>query len=144
MSLAIVPFGPEHYADARALWLRTDGVGLSDADEEPAIRAYLARNPRCSFIAQDAGRLVGTILCGHDGRRGLIHHLAVDSELRRRGAGRALLAAGLSALRAEGIAKCHLLVFADNADGLAFWRAVGAQRRSEMELLSLPTDARPR
>ena len=81
------------------------------------------------------------ILCGHDGRRGLVHHLAVRTESRRQGVGRALLFAGLAALHAERIHKCHLLVFGNNQEGLAFWSAVGAQLRGELQLLSLPTSA---
>ena len=141
MPLEIAAFAPDHYREARVLWERTPGVGLSEADEEPQILAYLARNPRSSFVAREGSTLVGPILCGHDGRRGLIHHLAVSTESRRQGVGRALLSAGLSALRAEGIHKCHLLVFGNNHDGLAFWSAVGAQLRNELQLLSLPTSA---
>ena len=141
MPLEIVTFAPQHYREARSLWERTPGVGLSEADEEPQILAYLVRNPRSSFVAREGNTVVGTILCGHDGRRGLVHHLAVSTESRRRGVGRALLSAGLGALYAEGIHKCHLLVFGNNQEGLAFWSAVGAQLRSELQLLSLPTSA---
>lgn len=83
--------------------------------------------------------MVGTILCGHDGRRGLIHHLVTAQSHRRQGAGRALLRAGLQALRGCGIDKCHLLVFRSNIEGLAFWRAVSAQERTELALFSLAT-----
>ena len=86
-----------------------------------------------------AGQIVGTILCGHDGRRGLIHHLVVDPVHRRKGLARQLLRSGLQALRRERIDKCHLLVFKSNFQGIAFWQAVGAEQRVSIALFSLPT-----
>lgn len=139
MPFEIQPFAPADYPAATALWQRTEGVGLSSADEAPAIAAFLARNPGLSFVARDGGNLVGTILCGHDGRRGLIHHLVTAASHRRQGIGRALLRTGLAALREAGIAKCHLMVFRSNQEGLRFWRGVQAQERGELALFSLPT-----
>lgn len=134
----IRPFEPADYAAARVLWEQSEGVGLSSADEPEAIRSYLARNPGMSFVAVD-GAIVGTILCGHDGRRGLIHHLVTAPGHRRRGVGTALLRRAVEALRREGIAKCHLLVMRDNAAGLAFWRKVGAEERVSLALFSIAT-----
>ncbi len=122
------------------LWEQTEGVGLSSADEHPALAAFLARNPGLSFVALQEGRVVGTVLCGHDGRRGLIHHLVVSPSCRRLGVGRQLLDRGLSALFAADIQKAHLLVFKSNTEGLAFWRAVGAEERSSVALFSLATE----
>lgn len=130
------PFEPDHHTAALALWRRTPGVGLSAADAPAPMARFLARNPGLSFVACDGAALVGTILCGHDGRRGLIHHLVVDATHRRRGLARALLAASLAGLREAGIDKAHLLVFRDNADGLAFWRAVAVER-VELALFSV-------
>lgn len=136
--MKIRPFEPSDYAAARALWERTQGVGLSSADEPQAILSFLVRNPAMSFVADD-GAIVGTILCGHDGRRGLVHHLVTAPDYRRRGIGRALLRHGLDALRREGIDKCHLLVYRSNEAGMAFWRRVGAEERVSLALFSLPT-----
>ncbi|MBK1714743.1 GNAT family N-acetyltransferase [Rubrivivax gelatinosus] len=138
---AITTFDARHLDAALALWRDTPGVGLSDADRPEALAAFVRRNPGLSFVAFDGPALVGTILCGHDGRRGLIHHLTVAATARRRGLGRALLHAGLQALATEGIGKCHLLVFADNAEGQAFWRRMQAVERQELKLLSIATTA---
>lgn len=138
MSPTIRSFAPADFAAARALWERTPGVGLSEADDPDGIARFLRRNPGLSFVAIDDSELVGTILCGHDGRRGLIHHLVVAPSHRRRGLGRALLRQGLSALRLEGITKAHLMVFRANESGLAFWRAVGIER-TELSLFSVAT-----
>jgi N-acetylglutamate synthase len=138
--LKIRPFEPSDYPGARALWERCGGVGLSAADERASIHAFLDRNPKLSFVASLGDELIGTILCGHDGRRGLIHHLAVAPDHRRRGVGAALLKRGLTALRGAGIDKCHLLVFRSNESGLSFWRSVGAEERKNLALFSMVTN----
>ena len=137
MTFTYRPFAADDYARAHALWVATPGVGLSEADGPAEIAAFLRRNPGLSFVAHEDGELVGTILVGHDGRRGLIHHLVCAPRLRRRGLGRELLRRGLEALHAEGIMKCHLFVFRSNPEGLAFWRAVRGVERHELALFSL-------
>lgn len=138
--LRILPFGPGHYDDARELWLSTRGVGLSSADGRAEIGRFLARNPGLSLVAFVGGRLVATILVGHDGRRGLIHHLAVAEADRRQGLARRLVRLALRGLNTAGIAKCHVMAFEDNAGGRAFWVAVGAEHRDDLRLYSLATD----
>lgn len=118
---------------ARALWQRTPGMGLRSLDDSPAgIGRFLLRNPSTCFAAFHGGELAGTILCGHDGRRGTIYHACVDPACRHRGLGRALVSRALDALRAEGIHKALLVCFAANTDGAAFWRALGWQERPDL------------
>ncbi|MDG0833528.1 GNAT family N-acetyltransferase [Roseateles saccharophilus] len=136
MSGTVHEFKIEHYDQAIALWKRTPGIGLSSADAHECIAGSLGRNPGLSFVVRIDGIVAGTILCGHDGRRGLIHHLVVDPQFRRAGHGRMLLTAALEGLRAEGIDKAHLLVFRSNLDGLAFWRRVSVER-VELALFSI-------
>lgn len=132
-------FEPSDHAGARAVWQSLEGVGLSSADSFESIARFLERNPGLSFVATDNGAIVATILCGHDGRRGLIHHLAVVPRYRRRGLGRDLVVRALAALRRCGIEKCHLLVFHQNAEGRAFWQGIGAEERTTLGLFSLTT-----
>ena len=134
----------QDYDAVIALWQSADGVGLSDADYREAIGRYLARNPGLSFTAWDgdletAGSLVGAVLCGHDGRRGYVHHLAVRPSHRRQGIGKALANHCLDALAAEGIDKCHLLVFATNDNAIAFWKGVGWIQRVDLNVMSCYT-----
>ncbi len=136
MAVEIRPMTIADYDQVYALWQACEGVGLSAADEPQAIRAYLERNPGLSAVALDGGRVVGTVLCGHDGRRGYIHHLAVAQSHRRRGIGRALVERILSALMAQGIQKCHLFVFGENRQAIAFWERVGFSQRVELVMMS--------
>ena len=136
MSLTILPFTINDYDRVLAMWQQTDGVGLSSADSKVSIQAYLERNPSMSFIAEVDDVLVGTILSGHDGRRGYIHHLAVHANYRRQGIGRQLVDQCLATLQKVGIQKCHLFVFNDNVEGIDFWESVGWTRRMDIRVIS--------
>jgi len=133
---AIRPFTMADYAAAYALWQATEGIGLSSADRPEAIARYLQRNPGLSFVAYRGDVLIGAVLCGHDGRRGYLHHLAVAPEHRRRGIGRALVEHCLRALANEGIAKCHLFVLRQNEKAIHFWQHLQWVERVELVVFS--------
>ena len=121
------------YEDIYDLWVRTPGMGLNTTDDSrEGMARYLQRNPNTCFVAEDADRIVGVILSGHDGRRGFIHHTAVDITHRNRGIGRALVDRALSALEAEGIHKVALVAFRRNEVGNAFWEKLGFTTREDL------------
>lgn len=127
----------DDYDAVIALWQATEGMGLSAADSREAIARYLDRNPGMSAVAIDAsGVIAGAVLCGHDGRRGYLHHLAVRAECRGQGLGRGLVDTVLEALREAGIDKCHLFVYKTNSTGRAFWEATGWEERTTLVLMS--------
>ena len=143
MPVEITELTMRDYDDAVALWQRSQGVSLRGADSRDAIDRYLRRNPGLSLVARDEGALVGAVLCGHDGRRGYVHHLAVDEAHRGRGIGRALAERCLAGLRSLGIEKCHLFVVRDNADARGFWRRAGWEERTDVQLMSRTMSASP-
>jgi len=124
------------YDEVRALWQQSEGIDLSGADSRSSITRFLERNPGLSFVARDGGQLVGAVLCGHDGRRGYIDHLAVRSSHRRQGIGRMLASRCLYNLMQNGIQKWHLFVREDNLDAIAFWSKLGWQQRVELVTMS--------
>jgi len=115
----------DDHAEAVTLWQATEGLILDAEDSPEAIARYLDRNPGLSFVAIDEGTLVGTILCGHDGRRGMLRHLAVKATHRSQGIARGLIAKCLEGLRRQGIAKCNAFVLEDNEEGQAIWERLG-------------------
>ena len=123
-----------------SLWQESEGVGLSASDQPDQIGRFLDRNPGFSFVALANGSVVGALLCGHDGRRGYIHHLAVRPEYQRLGFGRQLVDRSLRRLSQAGILKCHLFIFSDNVTASAFWDRLGWTRRSELAIMSKVID----
>lgn len=132
----------DDYDEVIALWKETEGVGLSSADSREAIAFYLGRNAGLSFVAlldegeEHPGKIVGAVLCGHDGRRGYLHHLSVHPEYRKRGIGRSLVQICIAGLRSQGIDKCHIFVFTTNISGREFWKKLGWQERDHLVLMS--------
>lgn len=118
---------PSDLDGAIELWSRSDGIGLNESDSKDALLRFLARNPGLSAIALDAELLVGAVLCGHDGRRGAIHHLAVATAYRRRGIGSELVEYCLARLREAEIPRCNLFLYDDNETGRRFWERHGWQ-----------------
>lgn len=138
--------------EALAFWQNLPGVGLRAGDDNPlSLARYLERNPGCSFVARSLSarslsarttsarttnaQLVGTILAGHDGRRGFIYHTAVVETHRGQGIGRALAEHALEALRAQGIRKVALVAFSANDGAKAFWRRMGFGPRGDLEYM---------
>lgn len=136
MEIQIREFLPEDAVLAIDLWKASEGIGLSAADEPDQIARYLERNPGMSFTAWDGQKLIGAVLCGHDGRRGYLHHLAVRADYRGRGIGAALAKACHAAMRSEGIDKVHIFVYRENQAALKFWQHVNYQPRENLALLS--------
>ena len=132
----ILPMTIADYDEVIALWRASEGVGLSRADERPAIERFLQHNPGLSFVAREGGRLLGAVICGTDGRRGYLHHMAVAPESRRQGIGTRLAETCLSALHEQGIDKCHLFVFAANRSAREFWARIGWKERVELVIMS--------
>jgi putative acetyltransferase len=121
------------YPAVRSLWERTEGMGLNESDTPEAIALFLGRNPGLSLlITAPDGRTVGAVLCGHDGRRGYLHHLAVATTERGRGLGRELVDGCLCRLRSLGIPKCNIYLFATNAAGRSFWLHEGWTVRDDL------------
>lgn len=113
------------------VWKDHDGINPVD-DSLEGFSKYLKRNPTTSFVAEDNGRIVGTILAGHDGRRGIFHHVVVLPEYRGCGIGKMLADNAMSALKKEGITKVLLVVFKDNDIGNGFWEHVGFTERNDL------------
>ena len=135
MTVEIMPMAVEDLAAVTALWNDTDGVGMNESDDPQQLRAFLARNPGLSLVARDSSRLIGAVLCGHDGRRGFLYHLAVLPEYRKRGVGRAMVDQCLDRLGALGLLRCNILMYVDNHTGEQFWKRGGWYDRSELKLM---------
>lgn len=124
------------YDEVYKLWENTTGMGLSDADTLENIHKFLLRNKGLSFVCRHEDKIIGTILCGHDCRRGYVYHVTVAEKYRGRGIGQMLVDKSLQVLKEEGINKCHLFVFIDNEIGNAFWSAKGWAKREDIFVYS--------
>ena len=123
----------EDYDEVYQLWEKIRGFGLRSVDDSrEGIRRFLKRNPGTSVVAVEDGKVVGSILCGHDGRRGCFYHVCVDEQYRRRGIGNAMVVMAMEALKKEEINKVCLIAFTQNDIGNAFWNTIGWTKRQDL------------
>jgi len=126
-----------------AFWRAIPQVGLNESDTVPALTGYLRRNPGLSLVVTAGKKVVGAVLCGHDGRRGYLHHLAVAQKYRRRGLGRAMAGECMKSLRFQGIHKCNIFIFADGRKAGLFWEKAGWKKRSDLFMMQAETGTGP-
>ena len=122
----------EDYDAVYQLWLGIHGFAMRSVDDSrEGIGRFLQRNPQMSVVAEMDGRIVGSILCGHDGRRGCFYHVCVAEAYRNHGIGKAMATECMQRLKAEQISKVSLMAFRDNALGNAFWHEEGWTLRDD-------------
>lgn len=123
----------EDYENVYKLWMTIDGFGIRSIDDsEAGVARFLKRNPTTSVVAEADGKIVGAILCGHDGRRGCFYHVCVHQEYRKHGIGKAMAVFCMKALQEEDINKVSLIAFQKNEGGNQFWRKVGWTFREDL------------
>ncbi len=121
------------YDEVYALWKKISGFGIRSVDDSrEGIERFLKRNPATSVVAIEDQRIVGAILCGHDGRRGCLYHVCVDPGYRMRGIGKSMVVFAMEALKQEKINKVSLIAFTKNDIGNAFWKEIGWTKRQDL------------
>ena len=122
----ILPMTEADYDAVRALWMTIRGFGIRALDDsrEDVVR-FIRRNPTTSVVAKADGQVIGSILCGSDGRQGALYHVCVAEEFRRQGIGTRMVGYCMQQLKALGINKVGLIAFTKNGGGNAFWKQIG-------------------
>jgi ribosomal protein S18 acetylase RimI-like enzyme len=117
---------PEDYAAARLLWENAGpGIQLRRSDERDEIQKKLQRDPDLFLVAEADGKMLGTVVGGFDGRRGMVYHLAVTELYRRQGIGELLMDELEGRLKAKGCIRCYLLVTVENESAMRFYEKRG-------------------
>lgn len=123
----------EDYDQVYELWSGIKGFGIRTLDDSrEGVEKFIKRNPATSVVAEEKGKIIGSILCGHDGRRGCMYHVCVAGEYRNRGVGHKMALEAMERLRKEGINKVSLIAFQSNAVGNKFWHRLGWTFRKDL------------
>ena len=123
----------DDYDEVYSLWQTIHGFGIRSIDDSrEGVLRFLKRNPTTSVVAVEDGKIVGAILCGHDGRRGCLYHVCVREDHRRLGIGKAMVVHCMNALKEEHINKVSLIAFTQNDIGNAFWKCIGWTKREDL------------
>ena len=133
MKYEIRPMTIDDYDDVHALWMTIHGFAIRSVDDSrEGVVKFIERNPGLSVVAVCEDEIVGTILCGQDGRRGCFYHVCVREDKRRQGIGKAMAIACMHALKSDGINKVSLIAFSSNTVGNSFWHEEGWTLREDL------------
>jgi len=117
---------PEDFPQVENLWESIEkGVHTGRSDTPDEIQKKLTRDPDLFLIAEENAQIIGSVIGGYDGRRGLVYHLAVRASFRGCGIGSRLMEELESRLRAKGCLRCYLLVTTDNEEGMRYYEKHG-------------------
>jgi ribosomal protein S18 acetylase RimI-like enzyme len=141
--MKIAELTTDHYEVVLALFKRTPGVSVRDADSKESTARYLARNPGLSFVAEEDDKIVGCAMCGHDGRRGYLQHVVVEPPYRGRGIAHALVTRCLDGLEEIGIVKVHIDVHVTNDLANEYWTKRGWKLRDDIHRYSFLNSPNP-
>ena len=123
----------EDYQGVHDLWMTIKGFAIRSIDDSrEGVERFLKRNPATSVVAEENGEIVGSILCGHDGRRGCLYHVCVREDCRMRGIGKSMVVRCMEELEKEKISKVSLFAFTENDIGNAFWKEIGWTKREDL------------
>jgi ribosomal protein S18 acetylase RimI-like enzyme len=121
------------YDEVYQLWETIHGFAMKSVDDsKEAVERFIDRNPGLSVVAVSDGKIVGSMLVGHDGRRGCLYHVCVHEEFRKKGIGKAMATEAMIRLKNEGITKAQLLAFKGNELGNSFWQAEQWEQREDV------------
>ncbi len=138
MSINIRVMAPEDYDKVYQLWLSITGFGIRSVDDSrEGVARFLKRNPTTSVVAEQNGRIVGSIMCGHDGRTGCFYHVCVARDYRKHGVGYRMVGFAVRALIEEGVSKVTLIAFKENQVGNVFWKSLGWTQREDVNYYDL-------
>ncbi len=133
-SIIIRAMSEDDYDGLLKLWHSIEGMAIRSIDDSRAdVIRFIKRNPTTSVVAVDesTGRIVGSILCGNDGRQGSFYHVCVSRDYRRRGIGTKMVVCCMNALKDLEINKITLIAFTSNSGGNAFWKKIGWTHRED-------------
>ena len=129
MKYKIVEMQLDRYRELIDFWKSCESIYVSDDDDYENLETYLKRNRNSNFIVLHDDKIIATIKCSHDGRRGYIHHLAVKEEFRKQGIARELVNKCIAILRGEGIYKYRVFVLDSNIGAIEFWKQLGFEEQ---------------
>ena len=139
--MEITVFSINDYKEAVSFWKKTvNKMGTGSIDEIESIKAFFNRNPNMSFIARDSGKIIGTILCGHDGRRAFIHHIAISKDYEEKNLVKKLVDKCMRKLEKEGIKKCHVFIFEENPANKEYCKSLHWVERNDIKMFSHDLD----
>lgn len=137
--MKIENFNMQYYHEVLELW-RKAGIGVGSSDTKEEIAMILERNPSFFLIGKEENKIVAVVIGAFDGRRGYVHHLAVDPNYQNRGYGKAIIDELMSRFRSKKVHKVHLFIEKNNKKVVDFYTQQGWEVRDDLIMMSFVPD----
>ena len=137
--MKIEKFSMKYYDDVVQLWNKA-GISVGSSDSKKEIERMLERNPNLFLIGKIKENIIAVVMGGFDGRRGYVHHLAIDPIYQKKGYGKKLVDDLISEFRRIGVHKIHLFIEKQNEAVVDFYSNLGWQIRNDLIMMSYIPD----
>jgi ribosomal protein S18 acetylase RimI-like enzyme len=137
--MKIEKFSMNMYNDVVQLW-RNAGISVGSSDTKIELKRMLKRNPGLFLIGKLKDKIIAVVMGGFDGRRGYVHHLAVERKFQKRGYGKMMLNELIKKFRSMGVHKIHLFIEKSNINVISFYKNLGWQMREDLTMMSFVPD----
>ena len=132
-------FTMRYYHDIIDLWKRS-GIEVSSSDTQDEIAKILKRNSDLFLIGKEDGKVVAVVIGAFDGRRGYVHHLAIDPDYQKKRYGKMMMDELIERFRKKKVHKVHLFIEKHNKEVVAFYKELGWDIRNDLIMMSFVPD----
>jgi len=127
---------PSDYKKVYDIWELCE-LKIEPEDTKEAITRFLDNQTSAGFVACISHNIiVGSILCGSDGRYGYLHHLAVHPDVRSKGVGAGLVERALLFLYQHNIETAAVFANEECQNAMEFWENVGWKYQQNLHVFS--------
>ena len=137
--MRIEKYSNTSYNEVIELWKKT-GISVSSSDTKEELEKMYNRNPQLFLLGKMKEKVVGVVMGGFDGRRGYLHHLAIDPEYQKKGYGRLMVDNLIKKFRKLGVHKVHLFIEKNNKEVVKFYQNLGWKIRDDLIMMSFIPD----
>ncbi|MFW9852150.1 MAG: GNAT family N-acetyltransferase [Candidatus Thorarchaeota archaeon] len=133
--MKFVNFNIDMYERVNELW-EICGITLGSSDTRDQVQRVLNYSADLFFVGIKDNKIIAVVIGAFDGRRGYVHHLAVDPKLQKEGYGRLMMEELHKRFKEKKIHKVHLFVEVDNEGVIEFYKKVGWHTRDDLKMMS--------
>ena len=123
------------YTEVYKLWHEIKNFAIRQIDDsKDGIVKFLNRNKTTCVVAVCDGKIIGSILCGHDGREACFYHVCVREDMRNCGVATHMVNYIIDKLNKLNINKIKLVAFKENKLGNKFWKDIGFTQNKNINI----------
>ena len=137
--MIIEKFSMKYYKEVIELWRKT-GISVGSTDTKEELKRMIEHNPDLFLIGKIDEKVIGVVMGGFDGRRGYVHHLAVDQKYQKKGYGKIIMDELMVRFRKMRVHKVHLFIEKYNKEVVKFYQNLGWEIRDDLIMMSYVPD----